>query len=67
MQDIEFQLNKKIKLFTNPTTIVLAKYYDFLDVFSKEVSNTLRPYGKYDHKIKLFYNKRLSNLGYSAL
>ena len=57
MRDIEYQLNKKTKLPINPKTIVLEKYHDFQDVFSKDISNTLKPYGKYSHKIKLLKNK----------
>ena len=68
MRDIEYQLNKTTEPVTNPKTVVLAEYHDFLDVFSKEVSDTLRLYGKYDHKIELLKDKDLaSNLGHSAL
>ena len=67
MRDIEYQLNKETKPLTDPKTVVLAEYHDFLDVFSKEVSDTLRPYGKYDHKIELLKDKQLSNLGHSML
>ena len=66
MQDIKYQLNKRIKPPTNLKTVVPAEYYDFLDVFSKDISNTLRPYKKYDHKIKLLKDKNLSNLSHSA-
>ena len=67
MRDIKYQLNKGTKPLTNLKTVVPAKYHDFLDVFSKDVSDTLRPYGKYDHKIKLFKDKNLSNLRHSVL
>ena len=36
-------------------------------MFSKDISDTLRPYGKYDHKIELLKDKELSDLGHSAL
>ena len=67
MRDIKYQLNKEAKPVTDPKTDVPPEYHDFLDVFSKDVSDTLRPYGKYDHKIKLLKNKDLSDLGHSAL
>ena len=67
MQDIKYQLNKTTKPPNNLKTIVLEEYHDFLDVFSKDISDTLRPYGKYDHKIELFKDEDLSNLGHSAL
>ena len=67
MRDIEYQLNNGIKPPTNPKTVIPAEYHDFLDVFSKDISDTLRPYGKYDHKIELLKDKDLGNLGHSAL
>ena len=67
MRDIEYQLNKTTKPPIDPKTVVPAEYHDFLDVFSKDISDTLRPYGKYDHKIELLKDKDLSDLGYSAL
>ena len=44
MRDIEYQLNKGTKPSTNLKTVVPAEYHDFLDVFSKDISDTLRPY-----------------------
>ena len=67
MQDIEYQLNKGTKPPTDPKTVVPPKYHDFLDVFSKQASDKLRPYDKYDHKIKLLKDAKLSDLGHSAL
>ena len=67
MQDIEYQLNKETKPLTNPKTVVLEEYHDFLDVFSKDISDTLRLYGKYNHKIELLKDKDFGNLGHSAL
>ena len=67
MQNIKYQLNKGTKPPTNPKTVVSAKYYDFFDVFLKNISDTLRPYGKYNYKIELFKDKTLSNHGHSAL
>ena len=67
MRDIKYQLNKTTKPLTDPKTVVPPEYHDFLDVFSKNVSDTLRPYRKYNHKIELLKNKKLSDLGHSAL
>ena len=68
MRDIKYQLNKTTKPPTNPKTVVPEEYHDFLDMFLKDISDTLRPYGKYDHKIELLKDKDLaSNLGHSAL
>ena len=67
MRDIKYQLNKGTKPPTNPKTVVPAEYHDFFDVFLKDISDTLRPYGKYDHKIELLKDKELSDLGHSAL
>ena len=67
MRDIKYQLNKTTKPPTDPKTVVPAEYHDFLDVFSKDISDTLRPYGKYDHRIELLKNKNLGDLGHSAL
>ena len=67
MRNIKYQLNKTTKPPTDPKTVVPAEYHDFLDVFSKDISDTLRPYGKYDHRIELLKNKNLGDLGHSAL
>ena len=49
MKNIEYQLNKTAKTPTDPKTVVPEKYHKFLNVFSKEASNTLLPHLKYDH------------------
>ena len=67
MWDIKYQLNKRAKSPTDLKTVVFAKYHDYLDVFSKEVSDTLRSYGKYNYKIKLLNDVRLGTLRHSAL
>ena len=67
IRDIKYQLNKGKTPLTNPKTVVPAEYHDFLDVFSKNISNTLRPHGKHNHKIELLKNKNSSDLGHSAL
>ena len=67
MQDIEYQLNKVTKPPIDFKIVVFAEYHDYLDVFSKEVSDTLRFYGKYNHNIELFNDAKLNNLRHSAL
>ena len=66
MRDIEYQLNKTTKPPTDPKTVIPIEYHDFLNVFSKDISDTLRPYGKYDDRIELLKDKDLSDLGHSA-
>ena len=52
MWDIEYQLEKVTKTPTDPKTVVLEEYHKFLDVFSKETSDTLSKHSKYDHRIQ---------------
>ena len=49
IKDIKYQLNKMAKTLIDPKTMVPKEYHKFLDVFSKEVSNTLLPHSKYNH------------------
>ena len=67
MQNIKYQLNKETKSLIDPKIIVPAGYHDYLDVFLKDASDALRPYGKYNHKIELLKDATPSNLGHSAL
>lgn len=53
MRDIEYQLNKTEKLVTDPATKVLECCHNFLDVFSKKISDKIFEYSKYNHKIEL--------------
>ena len=43
---------------TDLKTIVPKKYHKFLDVFSKEAFDTLLPYSKYNHQIRLLKSYR---------
>ncbi len=52
MRDLEYQAEKEVKPETDPRTVIPAKYYDLLDVFSKKNSDILLSHRKY-HKIKL--------------
>ena len=68
IRDIKYQLNKTTKPPTDPKTVVPVEYHDFLDVFSKDISDNLRSYRKYNHKIELLKDKNLvSNFGHSTL
>ena len=67
MRDIKYQLNKTTKPPTDPKTVVPTKYHDLINMFTRDISDTLRPYGKYDHKIELLKGKDLGDLGHSAL
>ena len=51
MRDIDYQLKKATKTPTDPKTVVPEEYHKFLDVFSKEASDTLSEYLKYNHRI----------------
>ncbi len=53
MKDIQYQAEKEARAETNPKSVVPQEYYDFLDVFLKNDSDTLSPHQKYDHKIHL--------------
>ena len=58
MKDIKYQLNKMVKTPTNPKIVISKEYHEFLDVFSKEASDTLLPHSKYDHQIRLLESYR---------
>jgi len=47
----------KITSFVDSVTLLLLEYHDFLDVFSRELTNTLSERRLYDHKIQLQKNK----------
>ena len=52
IRDVEYQLKKATKTPTDPKTVVPEEYHKFLDVFSKEASDTLSEHSKYDHRIR---------------
>ena len=56
MKDIEYQLEKATKTPTDLKTVIPEEYHKFLDVFSKEASNTLFEHSKYDHRIRFLEN-----------
>ena len=58
IKDIKYQLNKMAKTLTDPKTVVLEEYHKFLNILSKEASDTLSPHSKYDHQICLFESYR---------
>ncbi len=47
----------KITSFVDSATLLFLEYHDFLDVFSRELMNTLSERRLYDHKIQLQKNK----------
>ncbi len=47
----------KITSFVDSVTLLLFEYHDFLDVFSRELMNTLPERRLYDHKIQLQKSK----------
>ena len=49
IKDIKYQLNKTAKIPTNLKTVISEEYHEFLNVFSKEASDTLSPHSKYNH------------------
>jgi len=55
MRDIDKAL--KITSFVDSVTLLLSEYHDFLDVFSRELMNTLSERRFYDHKIQLQKSK----------
>ncbi len=55
MRDIDKAL--KITSFVDSATLLLLEYHDFLDVFSRELTNTLSERRFYDHKIQLQKSK----------
>jgi len=55
MRDIDKAL--KITSFVDSVTLLLFEYHDFLDVFSRELTNILSERRLYDHKIQLQKNK----------
>ena len=64
MRDIKYQLKKATKTPTDPKTMVPEEYYKFLNIFSKEVSDTLSEHSKYDHRIRFLegYNDHGNSL-----
>lgn len=45
--------------------MVLKEYHNFLDVFSKKISDIMTKYSKYNHRIRLLEGYK--NFGHSAL
>ena len=65
VNNINFQINKIDKLPTDPKTVIPEKNHNSLDVFSKEISNTVTAHSKYNYKIWLL--KSHKNYNYSLL
>ena len=58
IKDIIYQLNKTAKTLTDPKTVVPKEYHKFLNVFSKEASDTLLSHSKYNYQIRLLEGYR---------
>ena len=67
MQDINYQLNKDEKPPTDSATKVPECYHNFLDIFLKEVSNTVSAHSKHDHVICLLGEKNYSQAALRAM
>ena len=65
IRDIKYLLEKATKTPTDPKTVILEEYHKFLDVFSKEASDTLSEHSKYDHRIRFLEGYK--NYGNSPL
>ena len=57
MKDIEKVLN--LKKSTDPATVLLKEYHEFLDVFSRQLTDTLPPHQPHDHHICLKLRSQL--------
>ena len=65
MRNIKYQLKKATKTLTDPKTMIPEEYHKFLNIFSKEASDTLSEHSKYDHRIRFL--KGYKNHGNSSL
>ena len=57
MKDIEKALN--LKKPTDPVTVLSKEYHEFLDVFSRQLADTLSPHQPHDHHICLKLRSQL--------
>ena len=57
MKDIEKVLN--LKKPTDPATVLSKEYHEFLDVFSRQLTDTLPPHQPHDHHIHLKLGSQL--------
>ena len=57
MKDIEKVLN--LKKSTDPATVLSKEYHEFLDVFSRQLADTLSPHQPHDHHICLELRSQL--------
>ena len=67
MQNIDYQLNKDKMPPINPATKMPECYHNFLDVFSKETSNTVSAHSKHNHVICLLDEKDYSQATLKAM
>ena len=64
MRDIQYQVETKARVETNPKSVISQNYHDYYDIFSKKNSNTLLPHWKYDHKI---HSEKKQKPGHASL
>jgi sugar-specific transcriptional regulator TrmB len=58
MKNLNIQLKKQeSKIMINSKSVMLAKYHDFLNVFSKKKVDILSSHRKHDHRIELEKDK----------
>ena len=57
-ENINFELNKKIKIVMKSKTIMSKKYHDYFDVFSKKKTDKFFFHRKHNHKIELMNDKQ---------
>lgn len=60
MRNLEYQAKKETRPETNPKIVVLEKYHNLLNVFSKKNSDIFPSNWKYDHKIILEAEQKYS-------
>lgn len=51
MKNLEYQADKEVGSKIDLKSVMLKKYYDFLDVFSQKILDILSLYQKYNHEI----------------
>lgn len=53
LQVLQYKVEKKVNTDINPKSVIPKEYQDYLNTFSKNNSDILSLYQKYNHKIHL--------------
>ena len=61
MRNLEYQVEKEARPEINPRSILMEEYHNLLDVFLKKNSDMSFSYQKYNHKIILEEQQKLSH------